>query len=72
VLSDYENYMSNVNSTVPRGTIPSPPIWGCLVIIIDCRAGEGMALIPLVSGLIRNHRGLERAKVLAAHIPRGS
>lgn len=33
--------------------VPSPPIWGCLVMTMDCRAEE---TFPLRSGPIRNHK----------------
>jgi hypothetical protein len=41
-----------------NSTVPSPPIWGCLVITIDCRAGEGEMIVtsfPSAPGVIRNH-----------------
>ena len=45
-----KSHMSILERIQPSWTIPSPPIWGCLVMIIDCRAGEGVDNIPVSTG----------------------
>lgn len=62
------NHMSKTDRIQPSQNVPSPPIWGCLVMTMDCRAGEGVGAFPLAPGLIHNHRVTARVSAAITYL----